>query len=265
MPKSAIVLGMARSGTSLTASIFVRKGYFGGESFPEPDRLNPVGYFEAQELVQRNSDLIRSSGFPHDNSWVYTPMTAAQLESLRHVRLGDTDRQFIARFEQRRPWVWKDPRLCLLLRAWWPLLDPQGAAVLLIERDRDAIFESFVRAGWRPPGRASRLAVYELIKTHIETAEETIADLSIPALRIRYEDFHTDPGGTAARIGAQFDLPMTKEDILYDAQFNHDNAKGRFSTRIDRLATMMPAPLRGAMKRMTPSRLLRVLYPERYQ
>jgi hypothetical protein len=256
---------MARSGTSLTASIFVRKGYFGGESFPEPDRLNPAGYFEAEELVQRNSALIRSTGFPHDNSWVYRPMSPEQLRRLERISLGQDAREFVARFEQRSPWVWKDPRLCLLLRAWWPLLDAGNTAVLLVERDPDAIFESFVRAGWRAATREERLKTYERIRLHIESAKRAVAELGITALIINYADFAVDPAGTARRISEVFQLELGPGDLGYEKELNHDSAKGRIGTRIDRIATAMPAPLRRVIKLLTPSKLLRSLYPERFR
>lgn len=264
VPKNAIVLGMARSGTSLTASIFVRKGYFGGESFPEPDRLNPTGYFEAEELLNRNSDLIRSTGFPHDNSWVYGPMSAEQLHRLENLVLGEEEREFVSRFEQKSPWVWKDPRLCLLLRAWWPLLDASRTAVLLVERDRDAIFDSFVRTGWRSPTRESRLETYERIRLHIDSAKRAISDLRIPAVIINYDDFAKDPEGTVRRISDVFGVTLTVDELGYAKELNHDSRKGRFGTRIDRIATSLPVPVRRLIKLLTPSTLLRSLYPERY-
>ncbi|MFM7783746.1 MAG: hypothetical protein ACKPE6_03715, partial [Gammaproteobacteria bacterium] len=188
-----------------------------------------------------------------------------QLAQLRRLELGDSDRDFVERFTRRAPWVWKDPRMCLLLRAWWPLLDARSTAVLVVERERDAIFDSFVRAGWRETSRAERLETYERIAMHLDTARETIAELSIPALTIRYADFAADPSGTARRISAHFDVHIEADDIPYEQEFNHDSAKGRAGTRIDRLVTALPGPIRRMAKAVTPEKLLRALYPERYR
>ena len=56
MPKNVIIVGMARSGTSLTASIFAKKGYFVAD---DPDkqlqagnRHNPGGFWELDDLVE---------------------------------------------------------------------------------------------------------------------------------------------------------------------------------------------------------------------
>jgi hypothetical protein len=75
MPKNVIVVGMPRSGTSLTASIFSRKGYYvsGNEAreLQAGDGHNPFGYCEAKGLIERNVELFSAAGYPHDNTWKF--------------------------------------------------------------------------------------------------------------------------------------------------------------------------------------------------
>jgi len=70
--KNAIVLGMPRSGTSMTAAIFARQGYFlaadTNEELRPGDEHNPAGYFEASGLVERNAHLFRRVGYTAHNS-----------------------------------------------------------------------------------------------------------------------------------------------------------------------------------------------------
>ena len=58
MPKNALVIGMPRSGTSLTANVLAGKGYYVGtsrlSSLQHGDNHNPFGYFEADDVVERN-------------------------------------------------------------------------------------------------------------------------------------------------------------------------------------------------------------------
>jgi hypothetical protein len=256
---------MARSGTSLSSSIFARKGYFIGEDFSAPDRLNPTGYWEAKELVEKNAALIMSTGYPRDNSWIYEPMSSAQLSAFESITLGDAERALVRRFNASAPWVWKDPRLCLLLRAWWPLFDKDNTAVLLVERDKDAIFKSFVRAGWRNDTEESKADVYERIELHISSAKQCIADLGIPCLTINYADFEADPLGTAQKIAATFQLDITERELGYESALNHHSSVGRLGTRLDGIATSLPKPIRRLLKALFPTRVMKILYPERYR
>lgn len=264
MPRNAIILGMARSGTSLTASVFVRHGYFSGDDFRPADHLNPRGYWESESLVQRNSKLLMDTGFTRDNSWIYHAMTDEQIRRVQAAKLGDDERSFLRHFDEHAPWVWKDPRFCYTLRAWWPLLDPATTGVLLIERDPRATYESFVRAGWRKGSRQDEVELAARTAAHIASAKRTIADLGIPALMMRYEDFRDAPESTATRIGDFFGFELRADALGYEEQFDHHSVAGRVGTRIDKVATAMPPWLRTAIKRLTPHRLLKALYPERY-
>ena len=87
--KNAIILGMARSGTSLTASIFGRTGYFAGDELVPANHQNPTGYWEARSLLRHNASILMSTGFECDNSWMYAPMTEAQIAALAQVRLDE--------------------------------------------------------------------------------------------------------------------------------------------------------------------------------
>ena len=263
--KNAIILGMARSGTSLTASIFGRTGYFAGDELVPANHQNPTGYWEARSLLRHNASILMSTGFERDNSWMYAPMTEAQIAALAQVRLGDEQRGFVAQFERHAPWLWKDPRLCYTLRCWWPLLNHDTTAALLVERDREAIFRSFVRVGWRELTADDRAATYARIDAHMASARQTLQDLAIPSVTIRYEDYRERPADVIARINDCFGVHLSADDIGYEDDFNHDSLVGSIGTRIDQMATLLPAPLRRFVKRLTPRTVLRKMYPERFR
>ena len=55
MPKNVIIVGMARSGTSLTASMFAKQGYFVADDpdseLEGPNKFNQIGRASCRERV----------------------------------------------------------------------------------------------------------------------------------------------------------------------------------------------------------------------
>lgn len=63
MSRGVLVLGMHRSGTSLTASLISAWGAYAGEHHLIPgDTWNPAGYWEYLPLVRLNMDLLNAVG-----------------------------------------------------------------------------------------------------------------------------------------------------------------------------------------------------------
>ena len=267
MPRNIIILGMARSGTSLTTSIFANQGYYvdEDENITPKNHHNPKGFWESQRLTALNAELLRATGFSHDNTWRYDEITEEQVNALRSMQAGEAHRAFIDEFRQHAPWVWKDPRLSYTLGIWWPLLDQDNTLVLLVRRDPAAIFNSFVRVGWREDNNEAREALFERTRQHIEHARRLLERLQIPFIEIDYAEFSECPDAIAERINAAAGLSLSADDIGYDKRFNHDNAKGRWSGHLDRVADMMPSSLVRTIKRLIPRSILRSLYPERYE
>ncbi len=82
MAQNIIILGMARSDTNLTASIFARKGYFvtynNANALQSADKSNPPGYWEANSLVNFNKEILRAVNYQCDNTWFHAPITHKQ-------------------------------------------------------------------------------------------------------------------------------------------------------------------------------------------
>lgn len=116
------VLGMHRAGTSAVARILNLMGaYFGPEGQmlgAAPD--NPKGHWERLDVLEINDWLIQSSG--------------AEWYRIANFETANVSANVVEEFENRvekilmeidahRPWVIKDPRLCLLFPLWRPLLE----------------------------------------------------------------------------------------------------------------------------------------------
>ena len=115
MPERIIVAGIYRSGTSLNAELAHRWGAYVGR---EDDIFqDEYGYLEHLALQKLNDDLL------NNNSYVPTPveqmLEKAQDPVLRERAfeiLDGMDRE--AEENQAIAWVWKDPRLPLVLPFW---------------------------------------------------------------------------------------------------------------------------------------------------
>jgi GT2 family glycosyltransferase len=153
-----VVLGMHRSGTSGVAGLLARMGVHAG---PAQDLLvgpdNPKGHYESARLHMACVRRLEAAG----GDWKAPPAAAiaAAVDAFRR-EAGDV----IADLDAQRPWLLKEPRLCLLARELLPLLtrplfvhvvrDPRAVAASLVARDglapeaALALWERYTRAAF---------------------------------------------------------------------------------------------------------------------
>ena len=267
MKKNAIVVGMPRSGTSLTARVFASAGYFAAEEDSEElrqgDAFNPDGYFEAEALVEANARVLRRAGLDAHNTWLFSAADDRLVDSIEALERLDEDRELVARYDDHAPWIWKDPRLCYTLGYWWPLLDATTSCVVLTNRDKDDIWQSFVRLGWRDESSENRVDVYNRVEDHISAAEKNIDFHSIPHIRIDYSDYRADPDDVASKIGTAFGLNLGVDDLGFRRELNHSSFRGSIERHFEKLVGAMPDSLRKTAKRITPKSIVGLLFPSR--
>ncbi len=253
----------------MTAAIFARKGYFTAENAAQElrpgDHHNPSGYLEAETLIKFNAEVFAAVDFPHDNTWLYSPMAADQANRIYQVKPTAEHTEFVSRYSQNSPWMWKDPRLCYTLDYWWPLLDKENTRVLLIKRDPEEIYQSFIRLKWRNKSAESKQDVYARVTDHIAAAERAIARHNIPHISIAYADYATKPDAVARRIGEFFDMPLSASELSYAGQLNHSSLRGRLATAADLWLERLPSHWLKSIKRLVPNWLMRAIYPERFR
>lgn len=141
-----IVLGMHRSGTSmLTRLINMMGAYVGPENkLIGFDERNLKGYWERADVFPVNDVILRSRECSWSNlaDW---DMSSAPPLSQQESRVIKT---IVLRMDAFRPWVMKDPRLCLTLPCWTPFLEVPVA--LLAYRDPLEIASSLQSRGLFP-------------------------------------------------------------------------------------------------------------------
>lgn len=177
-----LVLGSHRSGTSVVTRIINMMGaYFGPEKMAYGfDEANPKGYWERKDVMQSNNQLLLlgKSAWCDLSRWPLDapPEPDAELRKQMQTTLMGMD--------AFRPWVMKDPRLCLTLPCWLPLLEVPVA--VLVARDPVETALSLQRRDNFPLPLG--LAIWEYHAVGALNASRTL-----PRAFARHEQFITDP------------------------------------------------------------------------
>ncbi len=184
-----VVLGMHRSGTSSIAGLLARMGVWAG---PEDELLrgpdNPKGHYESGPLHGACLRRLAAAG----GDWQRPPTTApaAAIDAFRREVTPILDA-----LDVRRPWLIKEPRLCLIARELLPLLtrpvfvhvvrDPHEVADSLAARDgigraqAFALWEHYTRAAFAASRGERRVLVdyADVLTDPVALAERLLADL----------------------------------------------------------------------------------------
>ncbi|MBP6242559.1 MAG: hypothetical protein KA361_00105 [Chromatiaceae bacterium] len=117
-----IVLGMHRSGTSaVTRLINLMGGYFGPEGISVGANIeNPKGFWERRDVLDLDIDLLAAA----QADWFrvgHFSLDAIPATALSHFH--DKAREILLDLDAHRPWVLKEPRMCLLFPLWRELLE----------------------------------------------------------------------------------------------------------------------------------------------
>jgi len=130
-----VVLGMHRSGTSAITKGLELFGVDLGQNLLAGDENNPKGYFEDNQLITINDNILRTSGLFWSTLQFIEP---ADLLGPRFEKEQNEAREFLkGKLAQGTPIGLKDPRLCRTLPLWQKILVEMGVRVgyLLVFRD----------------------------------------------------------------------------------------------------------------------------------
>jgi len=191
-----IVLGMHRSGTSIvTRMVNMMGAYFGPEgSMLDLTQDNPKGYWERKDVLNYNIFLLKL----HDVDWTgYNPANWPLPHHPKDVppALWDRIKTLIINMDAHRPWVMKDPRLCLTLPYWKKLLEVP--VCVIVHRDPLEIAQSLtrIRHTYMPMPHERGIALWEFY-----TAALLTASAELPRLFVSHADFLHDPVSATARL-----------------------------------------------------------------
>jgi len=131
-----IIIGMHRSGTSLTASLLQSAGLDIGSNLVGPHESNIRGHFENVDFLELHRKFLRSQGIQEDG-WTLQENIEVEPLYLKEAK------KIIIKNDSGKPWGWKDPRTTLFLDFWNNLL-PQ-ANFLMVYRSPWDVMDSLYR------------------------------------------------------------------------------------------------------------------------
>lgn len=115
-----LVLGMHRSGTSALTRVLNLLGLDAGRDvLMGASESNPTGHWEVERLTSFNDTLLADLG----GRWSAPPATDPEAQVvLAAGPRGEEAASLLAEAFTGSAWVWKDPRVCLLLPFWREVL-----------------------------------------------------------------------------------------------------------------------------------------------
>src|SRR6476660_9589391 len=169
-----LVLGMHRSGTSsVTRLLNLAGAYFGPEGIAtDPNAENPKGFWERRDVRAVCDGLLHSGGF---DWWRISDFDPARIPEEERAARVEEFRNIVFNLDAHRPWVMKEPRLCLLL----PLLRPvlEAPVCIHVTREPIEIAESLERRNGFP--LAFGLALWEAYTVSAYVAAEPEPSISV--------------------------------------------------------------------------------------
>lgn len=204
--KSVVVVSPHRSGTSVTTRVV---SLLGPSLCVDEDLVvkadNPGGHWESQSLMEFNDELLTMLG----GVWFAPPELAPQWEEV--AGLAEMRRRAVDRFYRVHPpsgWVWKDPRLCLLLPFWCTALDVDPVVVMTVRHPMEVARSLVERDGF---GLNHALAIWEW---HVVEMLEVCSGR--PVVVVNFDDLVEHPLREGARLKTSlgsFGVDVTRGDL----------------------------------------------------
>jgi hypothetical protein len=184
------VLGMHRSGTSAVTRVVNLLGVPIGrmDRLMAPQADNPEGFWEHLALMDVNDKVLARLGGSWDAPPAFEVLADVELDDLREV----ARREFSATYEGDR-FVYKDPRLGLLLPFWRDLIRGVNEVAIVVLRNPLDIAASLAR-------RNDFAITYALALWEHYTHAMLHDAVGLPVLVVAYDQLVDDAGGVTDAI-----------------------------------------------------------------
>ena len=189
--EGVVILGMHRSGTSLVTRLVSLMGLSlcRDRDLLAGRKANPRGHWESRSLLDFDERLLGELG----GAWFCPPPLAAAALARLLERHGGEALARLERAHPRRPWVWKDPRACVLMPFWSAVLGPRAAYVLVVRHPLEVV-DSLARRDRYEPQLG--LALWERY-----TRAAMIGAAGRPTMVCTYDGVLADPVAWCERLG----------------------------------------------------------------
>lgn len=226
------VLGMHRSGTSLTTNVLTELGVGLSEDLMPATHENAKGYFESQTISFLQDRILGTFGLAWNmpNSMRAFPPQWWQSPSIAQFR--EHIKNFVARELEKHPvWAFKDPRTMRMLPMWHELVVELGAepTYLLVTRHPNEVGGSLFAREKMDPVIAELLWLEHNVDALLATREKIAAIVD-------YQGWMERPFEQARYMIEKLDLPYAGSDDEMRAmlerviapELRHHEAPGNF-------------------------------------
>lgn len=191
-PEGVVILGMHRSGTSLITRLVNLHGLAlcRREDLLVGLAANPRGHWESKSLLDLNDRLLGEL----DGTWFCPPLLGPQELPAMLRKHASRALAALQRAHPERPWVWKDPRTCVLLPFWSAVLE-QRAVYVLVVRHPFEVSDSLARRNGCTP--LLSLALWERY-----TRQAMLGAAGRPLMVCTYDEVLADPAAWCERLVA---------------------------------------------------------------
>ena len=207
MKKNVIILTHGWTGSSAFTALIAQGDYWlGDETFQKID----YNTYENSELVALNNKMIADAGYAGDREHEILTEQAVQDITKRIAALDPAPyRAFAEKLQAAQPWIWKDPRLALTIRAWMQFIDMDSVEFIILTRDD---VQSWITSNQRRHiqsmsfTRQYNKAVTDSFKRYLQQQGKGYSEF-------KFEDLQLQPERTIERLNAQLGIELTMEDV----------------------------------------------------
>jgi len=203
--ENVIILTSGLTGSSVLAGFLAHSGYWAGDSTNKKE----YDTFENQELIDLNLRIFDEAGYTGNYITESSPDILARISSL----YGKTDeglyRRFLARCDEHRPWVWKDPRLWLTFHFWRHLLNADDCRFVVLTRN--------LTQAWLSVILRRQIMGYQAFRNQEEHVKDSVIAVlnnhELPYLHTTYDGLIAHPEETIQRLNAFLESDLKIEDL----------------------------------------------------
>jgi glycogenin glucosyltransferase len=195
-PSQLLVLGMHHSGTSVVANLTMMMGLYGGthdEMLLHP--TNPLKFWERHDVVDIDERRLAAGASTTSERYEIPDWVAYGFDKTKAVQKIDESteaRNVVKQLNAHRPWVTKDPRMCLVADEWMKLLD---APLCVIAHRQPLSIANSMMIYSHNVSFAEWASVYEAYYTNALRACK-----GVPTIIVEHDDIKKSPYTAAKKL-----------------------------------------------------------------
>jgi hypothetical protein len=203
--RNVIILTSGITGSSVLAGFLAQSGYWAGDTTHKKE----YDTFENQELIDVNLQIFQQAGYTENYVTESSPDVLVRIGSL-YGKIDDAPyRRFLAKCDEHRPWMWKDPRLWLTFHFWKHILNLDDCRLILLTRN--------LTQAWLSGTLRRQIMGYQAFRKQEEHVKDSIIGVlnsnRLPYLHVTYDGLIARPEETIQKLNAFLESHLSLEDL----------------------------------------------------